>query len=306
MLRYNFSARYSLLAPVFSIILLLGSLQLWGQESVELITVKDVTPKKSFLNSLKGDFLAAPYYAGSSGGGFVMAYVAECGLSLVGNVLQGEDLSSIMFKAKYMHDVSGRFSIGPVLGYNRIKWNGVPAVNAYSLGGAAQYDTRDNAAAPQRGIYLALRQSCYTDFSESPYYGTFLQFDSYCPVWEGAVLASDIYGEFMYGAVPWGMLSTVGDSQRMRGYSMWDYRDNNAVSAQVELRQQVWSAFGVAVWGGGALLWGDANSFRNANVLPNAGVGVRCRLLDNLSIRLDWGVGKNGQNGFVFGINEAF
>lgn len=306
MLRYNFSARYSLLAPVFSLMFLLGTLHMWGQESVELITVKDITPKSSFIGSLKGDLLAAPYYAGSSGGGFVMAYVADGGFSLVGNVMQGSSLSSIMFKARYMFGVTERISAGPMLGYNRLKWDGDPAVSAFSLGGIAQYDTRNNAATPHSGIYAAFRQSCYTDFSASPYFGTVVQLDFYSQLWDSAVLAFDAYGEFMYGSVPWEMLSTVGDSQRMRGYSMWEYRDNNAFSVQLELRQQIWSIFSVAMWGGGAMLWGDINSISRANILPNAGVGIRCRLLDNLSLRLDCGIGKNGRNGFVFGINEAF
>ena len=102
------------------------------------------------------------------------------------------------------------------------------------------------------------------------------------------------------------MLSTIGDSQRMRGYQMWKYRNNNALSVQVELRQRVHGMFGMAAWVAGAVLWGKDTRFSMDNFLPDAGVGVRCRLVDNLSLRLDWGFGKKGQNGFVFGINEAF
>ena len=284
----------------------MGTPHLWGQESVELITVKDITPKKSLRERLDGDFVIAPYYAGGTGGGFVMAYNVGQSFSLVGNVMQGESLSLIMFKARYMYGVSERLSIGPMLGYNRLKWEGEQAVTAYSVGGAVQFDNRNSVAAPSSGVYASLRQSCYSDFSSSAYCGTAMQFDAYTPLWNGAVLAFDLYGEFMYGNVPWSMLSTVGDSQRMRGYRMWDYVGNNAVSAQVELRQNVWSFLGVAMWGGGAILWGDDNNPDSHIFLPNAGVGIRCRILDNLALRLDWGIGKNGQNGFVFGINEAF
>ena len=291
---------------IFCIVLLLSVLHMQGQERVEVITRGDVTPKESFLEKMKGDFLAVPYFTVRTGVGFVMAYSVGQKFLLTGNVSYGESLQKMMFKAGYTFGICDNFSAGPVLGYSRIKWNEDAPTSAFSAGGVAQYDTRDNIAAPSSGILALVKHSNYSDFTAAPYFGTVLQFDAYSGLWEGGVLAFDACCEFMYGQVPWDMLSTVGDSQRMRGYQMWKYRDNNALSMQVELRQRVWGIFGAAMWAGGAVLWGEENSFSFGNALPDAGFGIRMSLARNLSLRFDWGIGKDGQNGLVFGINEAF
>ena len=291
---------------IFCIVLLLCAFQLKGQERVEVITRKDITPKESILEKLKGDFLAVPYFTEQTGVGFVMAYSVGEKFLITGNVSYGESLQRMIFKARYMFGISDHFSAGPVLGYSRVKWDNGAPTTAFSAGGVAQYDTRNNASAPSEGVFAVIRHNNWSDFSSSPYFGTVLQFDAYSELWDGGVLAYDAYCEFMYGSVPWNMLSTVGDSQRMRGYQMWQYRNNNALSMQVELRQKVWGMLSGAVWAGGAVLWGEMGRFNLDNALPNAGAGIRCALAPGLSLRFDWGIGKHGQNGFVFGINEAF
>lgn len=277
-----------------------------GQESVERITVKDITPKMSLKERLDGSFFIAPYYAAKSGTGAVVAYTVKDNFAFTGNFFSSDEVSRILLKAKYLFKLSRHSAFGPSMGYSSIKWSGEAVTEAYSLGGEWRYDTRNNIAFPSQGVFFSFKHNNYTDFSASPYFGTMVQFDSYAEVWDGGVLAGDLYAEFMYGSVPWNMLATVGDFQRMRGYTVWQYRDNNAACVQVELRQRVWTMFSVASWVAGAVLWGEYTKFSEDSFLPNAGVGVRCALLDNLSLRIDWGIGKNGQNGFVIGINEAF
>ena len=82
--------------------------------------------------------------------------------------------------------------------------------------------------------------------------------------------------------------------------------DNNAVSGQVELRQHIWEMIGGAVWVAGANVWGKGTPFNLHNSLPGAGGGLRLKLQGGTLLRFDFGFGKDGQNGFVFGINEAF
>ena len=225
---------------------------------------------------------------------------------MTGNVSYGESLQRMIFKARYMFDLCDDLTAGPQIGYTRVKLDKDTPTSAFSVGGTAKYDTRDNIAAPSEGVFAAISHNNYSDFSSLPYFGTVLQFDIYSQIWDGGVMACDACCEFMYGRVPWNMLSTIGDSQRMRGYQMWKYCDNNALSMQVELRQNLRSIFSAAVWAGGAVLWGERSSFSFGNALPNAGAGLRCALAPGLSLRFDWGIGKNGQNGLVFGINEAF
>ena len=92
----------------------------------------------------------------------------------------------------------------------------------------------------------------------------------------------------------------------MRGYYYGRYRNNNIISAQIELRQTIWQMIGGAVWVGGANLWGKYNKFQLSNTLPNYGLGARITITDNLRLRVDYGFGKDGQNCFILSINEAF
>jgi hypothetical protein len=213
---------------------------------------------------------------------------------------------SLVIKGKGLYRVNDAFSAGPLVGYEQIEWEGMASSKAFTYGAEGRIDTRNSAVSTTHGFYVLIRQNNYTDFKLKPYYGTAVQIDLYREIWDGGVLASDLYGEFTYGAVPVTMLPSIGGTDRMRGYYRGRYRDNNALSYQVELRQSIGEFFGVAGWIGAANVWGKANGFNIGHTLPNAGVGIRWRMQGSTSLRLDFGVGKDGQNGFVFGLNEAF
>ncbi len=189
-----------------------------------------------------------------------------------------------------------------------IDWEGLAGSRrtAFGYGAVAVYDTRDNSVSANEGIYVKMRQRNYTYFDSRPFFITMIQFDTYRQVWDGGVLAFDLFGEFSYGYVPWPFLPVIGGTERMRGYYKGRYMDNNIVSAQVELRQHLWRMIGGAVWAAGAEVWGKASSFNLEHTLPNAGLGVRIRLAEGVLLRLDYGFGKGGQRGFVLGLNEAF
>ena len=203
---------------------------------------------------------------------------------------------------------SGNFHAGPSVSWDWVSWDNLEGskANVVGYGAVAAFDTRNDVVSPDSGIYLKARQRNYTDFCGKPFYISLVQFDAYGAPWDGGVLAFDLYGEFAYGTVPWTMLPTIGGAERMRGYYKGRYTDNNAVCAQVELRQHLWEAIGGAVWAGAANVWGKSSSFEIGNTLPNAGVGLRIKIGGGALLRLDYGFGKNGQRGFVFGLNEAF
>ncbi len=203
---------------------------------------------------------------------------------------------------------SGNFYAGPSVSWNWINWENLSGgkTNNLGYGAVAAYDTRDERVSPQNGILLEVRHRNYTDFASKPFYISSARFDAYCPIWGGGVLAFDLLGEFAYGRVPWMMLPTVGGTERMRGYYRGRYMDNNAVSAQVELRHHIWEIIGCAAWVGGANVWGKFSAFDIHHTLPNAGLGLRIKMKGGVLLRLDYGFGKGGQNGFVFGLNEAF
>lgn len=211
-------------------------------------------------------------------------------------------------RVQVMKSVGKNFYFGPEILWEWVKWKNVPdgKTGAFGYGALAVYDTRTSRHSPSGGLFIRFSQQNYTGFSSKPFYGTSLQFDAYREVWAGGVLALDILGQFTYGSVPWTMLPTIGGTERMRGYYRGRYTDNNAVSGQLELRQHIWEIFGAAFWVGGANVWGKACSFDLRNSLPEVGAGLRFKLQGGVLFRLDFGFGRNGQNGFVIGLGEAF
>ena len=60
------------------------------------------------------------------------------------------------------------------------------------------------------------------------------------------------------------------------------------------------------VWAGLGTVFGKFSQLRAYKLLPNAGIGYRWEFKKDVNVRLDYGFGKGGQNGFIFNINEAF
>ncbi len=175
-----------------------------------------------------------------------------------------------------------------------------------SLGVLFSYDSRDFIPNAYKGGYIKLIQKGYTDFKGKPFWGTYLTLDYYQKLWEGAILAFDLYGELQFGDVPWTMKSKLGGSYRMRGYYEGRYRDDSSLSLQMEYRQKIYNRHGIAVWAGCGTVWGKQSPFNWKHILPNYGIGYRWEFKNRMNVRLDYGFGKNGQNSFLFSINEAF
>ncbi len=169
------------------------------------------------------------------------------------------------------------------------------------------YDSRDFLTNAYKGMYLKLEQNFYPSFlgTKSPFNRTDLIFDYYQPLWDGAIWATDFHSMLNYGDTPWTMMAMLGGSSRMRGYYEGQYRDNNIVELQMELRQHVWKRNGIAVWAGGGNIFKDFDHFKWSHTLPNYGLGYRWEFKKRVNVRLDYGFGK-GQSGFIFNINEAF
>lgn len=174
------------------------------------------------------------------------------------------------------------------------------------LGVSFNYDSRDFATGPTRGIFIGVQQLYYAKALQS--YGHFgstdLTFSAYHKVWKGGVLAYDVHGLFTYGIVPWTRLAQMGGAQRMRGYYIGQYRDEKLAEAQVELRQHVWSRSGIVVWAGCGSVWG-CEPFMWRHVLPNFGAGYRWELKQHSNVRIDFGFTNKDWN-VCFNINEAF
>lgn len=167
------------------------------------------------------------------------------------------------------------------------------------------YDSRDFLPNPYRGYYIKFEQLTFPDFWGNKFQRTEFLFRSYNKLWKGAVLASDLQGTFNYGNTPWSMVALLGGSYQMRGYYEGQYRDNNLIQTQVELRQHIYNRHGIVLWGGAGNVFPDFNRFRWKQTLPTYGLGYRWEFKKRVNVRLDYGFGR-GQSAFYFNIEEAF
>lgn len=177
----------------------------------------------------------------------------------------------------------------------------------FGLGGLLEYDSRDNLNNAFHGTFVRLQQQFNPRFLGNKYAfsSTTIHASHYSPLWKDCVLAATADCSFTYGNTPWGLLSTFGGSNNMRGYFEGRYRNKSAITACVELRQHVWRRNGVVVWGGAGTVFSKFSEITARRILPNYGLGYRWEFKQRVNVRLDMGFGR-GTSGFIFSINEAF
>ena len=221
-------------------------------------------------------------------------------------------------KANFLWEVARNVFIGPSLTYDfadileidrpelldgqdRHVWN-------IGVGFSLAYDSRDIMTRPTRGVYLNVTQLFRPKFLGSGYaYATTdFRFNTYARLWEGAVIGGDLRGTLNFGNPSWATMSLLGNSSTMRGYYKGRYRDKHILQTQVELRQHIWHRNGVVIWGGLGTVFHKFSAIHAERLLPNWGIGYRWEFKKNGNVRLDYGFGKRGMQGFVFNINEAF
>ncbi|MDR2805920.1 MAG: outer membrane protein assembly factor [Dysgonamonadaceae bacterium] len=227
-------------------------------------------------------------------------------------------LRQILIDANYQYRLSENFYAGGKLDFI---YTDVPKIDDLSylegqkenylmtgLGISLQYDSRDFIPNPKRGVYLMLRQSIFPELfgsSNKTCYRTTFIADAYRKLWQGAIIAVDLFGQFNPENSPWTLKEQLGDNQRMRGYYAGRYIDNNIVIGQMELRQHIVQRFGCAAWIGGGAVFPAFDKFEAKNILLNWGVGLRWEFKHNVNVRIDYGFGRQ-TGGFVFNIGEAF
>ncbi len=168
-------------------------------------------------------------------------------------------------------------------------------------------DTRDIKHAPQKGIYIDFNQTYHPRFyfGKTPYFKTSIVADFFFPAWEGSVFAFDLWGEANYGKTPWFTWTPIGGESRMRGYYYGRYRDKNTATAQLEIRQQIYQAHSMVIWGGCGNTFPSLKEFNIKHTLPTYGIGYRMTLAE-LVFRFDLGFGNKKQYSILVGINHAF
>lgn len=221
-------------------------------------------------------------------------------------------------QATFMIRMADNLYVGPSLSFDYIRGKNIQPPEIFEgqdltttnvgVGAALVYDTRDVLTNASRGVYLNISQLFRPRFLGNDHvFSTMnIQLDVYRRVWRGAILAADVRSKMNFGNPPWGMMALLGNSYSMRGYYEGRYRDKHKFETQVELRQHVWRRNGIALWAGAGTVFDKFSSIGVHKILPNVGIGYRWEFKKNVNVRLDYGIGKGGQSGFIFNINEAF
>lgn len=177
------------------------------------------------------------------------------------------------------------------------------------LNASILYDTRNSHTNPSKGLYIFLRGTLWPTWlsnSGSTYISGGVTISAYHPLWNGCVIAGDIYLYMNDKDCPWNLREEIcGYPGRMRGYYVGRYIDSCQLCAQAEMRQRIWKRVGAVVWGGAGTLFPSFNEFSWRDILPNYGLGLRFEYKKDINLRADIGFGKNAW-GFSFGFSEAF
>ena len=223
-----------------------------------------------------------------------------------------------MFKASFLIKTFENFYVGPLMAFDFIKATEIEhpeilgdmdhVTRNFGIGFSMVYDSRDVLTRPQKGFYLNVSQCFRPAFMGNDYAfsTTDIVASTYKNVWKGGILAGEFRSQFNFGSPSWGMMAKLGSSNSMRGYYEGRYRDKHKMEAQIELRQHIWKRNGVVLWLGAGTVFDKFSSMRSDRILPNCGIGYRWEFKKNVNVRLDYGIGKSGQSGFMFNINEAF
>lgn len=224
----------------------------------------------------------------------------------------------IMIDARYLHKVLPNTFVGGLVNFDYtrgIRFSKPEYLDgensqyvATGIGAIVEYDSRDFIPNPFKGVYVSFRETCFPkalgNCGRALWQTTFTA-DAYQRVWKDCILAVDLFAEFNSDGTPWPMLARLGDNQRMRGYYLGRFTDNNMITFQVELRQRIWRRIGGVVWGGAGNVFHTFRDFQWNQTLPNYGLGLRWELKKRVNVRLDYGFGKETHS-FLLSINEAF
>ena len=179
------------------------------------------------------------------------------------------------------------------------------------FGATFNLDDRDNIGSATSGNFLSLSARFSSELiGATQAFNTFvLDLRTYRPIGKKSVFASQLYVESHFGEVPFQGQAAFGGSNGARGYFKGRFIDNHMYVLQGEYRYRFRERWALNAFG----LFGSVNSepeelYKFNNIKPAVGGGLRFKILkdQNTWVRLDYGVGKDGQNGIYFGVNEVF
>jgi outer membrane protein assembly factor BamA len=171
------------------------------------------------------------------------------------------------------------------------------------------FDKRDNVYFSRKGHYLELVYHNQDELFASNYNFSRYRFDYryFQPFGKNMTLASQFFGDFMQGNVPFFQMTGIGGPKRMRGYIDGRYRDHQLLLAQTEWRHFLSRRWGYVLFASSALVEHEWSDFNFAYTKFAFGGGIRFAFdpEKKINIRLDAAFGKNTY-GFYLTVGESF
>lgn len=180
--------------------------------------------------------------------------------------------------------------------------------NLFGIGINLIWDRRDNIFYPTSGHYQSIKFLVYPEPSDYVFTAFELDVRYYKKLLKNQVLATNLYLKSVGGNAPFYELAALGGQNRMRGYFLGRYRDENYVLMQSEFRQYFSKKFGFVAFAGIGDVNNEISDFSINEIKYSLGGGIRYLFnkKENVNLRMDIAVGKDGNTGIYFGIEEAF
>jgi outer membrane protein assembly factor BamA len=170
-------------------------------------------------------------------------------------------------------------------------------------------DSRDNIYSPLKGNYVQFNARFSSEIigATHNYVKYILDLRTYLTMGKRGVLALQLFLEDNYGDVPFQDQAWFGGGERGRGYFNGRFIDERMYVVQAEYRYTLSNRFKL----GAFALMGEVTDVHKKyfnDIKPSFGAGIRFQVIKSnpTLIRLDYGIGKDGQSGIYFGVNEAF
>ncbi|MCK9403352.1 MAG: outer membrane protein assembly factor [Chitinophagaceae bacterium] len=189
----------------------------------------------------------------------------------------------------------------------------VPGRDGYliaGLGASLTYDKRNNAFAPDNGVFCQFSFNHFDKIlgSQFNYTNFVLDLRKYFPIFSKQVLALQFFSFNNTGEVPVRSLASFGGANKMRGYYEGRYKDMNQLVIQGEYRFPVYKRFSAVAFAGGGNVSNQLRDYSLNDFKFSYGGGIRFALnkKEKLNLRIDYGIGQGKNNGFYLQLGEVF
>ena len=185
---------------------------------------------------------------------------------------------------------------------------GASGSEVISTSAGVVFDSRNDVGAPRSGTYARVIPSVAARVLGGDAAFRRLTLDARRYDALGAqVVAFQVQYDGIAGTAPFDLMPMIGADTALRGYPRGRFRDQHAVTTQVELRSAPWRRFGAVFFAGAGTVAPRFDDLASGSWFPSVGTGVRYLLSPRYRtiVRADFAVGR-GSFGINLGIGEAF